>query len=173
MPKFRNAMMTLALAASALTTLVGATGASAQERMTRRSATPPLFAAPASGATAPAADVDRNVKPALESANLWLGLTDINRAQQSWEQAAPAFQRTIQAEDWARALNAARVPLGKLGKRKVDEAVFTRAMPGQPDGEYVVIKYNTTFEHKAQAEETVTVAHGIDGRWRVAGYVIR
>ncbi|MFJ2993838.1 DUF4019 domain-containing protein [Pandoraea sp. NPDC087047] len=144
-----------------------------QEPMLRRSAQPPLFAAPASHATAPAADINRDVRPALEAANLWLGLADINRAQQSWEQAAPVFQRAIPAEDWAQNLQAARSPLGKVKSRKTKDAVFTRNIPGQPEGEYVVIQYDTAFENKADAHEMLTMVLGLDGRWRVAGYLVR
>ncbi|VVE34622.1 hypothetical protein PAQ31011_03850 [Pandoraea aquatica] len=147
-----------------------------QEPMRRRAAQPPLFATPASGAeagTAPAADINRDVRPALEAANLWLGLADINRGQQSWDQAAPVFQRAISAEDWAANLQAARGPLGKVKSRKTLDAVFTRTLPGQPDGEYVVIQYGTVFEHKAEAHEMVTMVLGLDGRWRVAGYLVR
>ncbi|AJP59897.1 hypothetical protein UC34_18265 [Pandoraea vervacti] len=141
--------------------------------MQRRSAQPPLFAAPASNVAAPATDIDRDVRPALEAAGLWLGLADVNRARQSWEQAAPVFQRAISADDWARSLQDARTPLGKVKSRKTHDAVFTRSLPGQPDGEYVVIQYDTVFEHKAEAHEMVTMAFGIDGRWRVAGYLVR
>ncbi len=147
--------------------------AHAQEPMQRRSAQPPLFQAPVSNVPAPAADINRDVRPALEAANLWLGLTDVNRAQQSWEQAAPVFQRAITAQDWAQSLQAARAPLGKVKTRKTTDAVFTRHIPGQPDGEYVVIQYDTTFEKKASAHEMVTMVLGIDNRWRVAGYLVR
>lgn len=163
--------LTLALVAAA--GLAALPAQAQQEPMQRRSAQPPLFAPSASGASAPAADINRDVRPALEAANLWLGLTDINRGQQSWEQAAPVFQRAISADDWAHRLQAARGPLGRVKSRKTADAVFTRTLPGQPDGEYVVIQYNTVFEHKAEAHEMVTMVFGIDSRWRVAGYLVR
>ncbi|ODP31843.1 hypothetical protein A9762_25280 [Pandoraea sp. ISTKB] len=141
--------------------------------MQRRSAQPPLFASPASNATAPAADINRDMRPALEAAGLWLGLVDVNRGQQSWEQAAPVFQRAVSADDWARSLQGARSPLGKVKSRKMHDAVFTRSLAGQPDGEYVVIQYDTVFENKAEAHEMVTMVYGIDARWRVAGYLVR
>ena len=163
--------LTLALAVAAGLSALPAMAQ--QEPMLRRSAQPPLFSAPASNATAPAADINRDVRPALEAANLWLGLADINRAQQSWDQAAPVFQRAISVEDWAQNLQAARSPLGKVKARKTRDAVFTRNIAGQPEGEYVVIQYDTAFENKADAHEMVTMVYGIDGRWRVAGYLVR
>ncbi|VVE46469.1 hypothetical protein PHO31112_04435 [Pandoraea horticolens] len=163
----------LALTASVAGSLSTLPVRAQQEPMERRRAQAPLFSVPASGATAPAADINRDVRPALEAANLWLGLADLNRGQQSWEQTASAFQRAISAEDWAQSLSAARSPLGKVKSRKTKDAVFTRTIPGQPDGEYVVIQYDTVFEHKADAHEMVTMVLGIDSRWRVAGYLVR
>lgn len=151
---------------------LSAVQAQAQEPMARRSAQPPLFATPASGVS-PATDINRDVKPALEAANLWLGLVDINRAEQSWEQAAAVFQRSLPADAWTQSLSAARAPLGKVQSRKVKDAVFTRTIPGQPEGEYVVIQYDTAFQNKADGQEMVTMVYGVDGRWRVAGYLVR
>ncbi|QHE93544.1 DUF4019 domain-containing protein [Pandoraea fibrosis] len=163
----------LALAAGVIGCLSALPVQAQQEPSQRRKTQPPLFSIPASGVTAPAADINRDVRAALEGANLWLGLTDINRGTQSWEQAAPVFQRAISAEDWAQSLQAARLPLGKVKSRKTKDAVFTRTLPGQPDGEYVVIQYDTVFEKKAEAHEMVTMVFGIDSRWRVAGYLVR
>jgi len=46
-------------------------------------------------------------------------------------------------------------------------------MPGAPDGKYVIIQYDTVFENKASAVETVTPMVDPDGSWRVSGYFIR
>jgi hypothetical protein len=46
-------------------------------------------------------------------------------------------------------------------------------LPGAPDGEYVVIQYESSFEHKQAAVETVTPMLDKDGTWRVSGYFIR
>jgi hypothetical protein len=45
-------------------------------------------------------------------------------------------------------------------------------MPRLPEGEYVLILYNTSFEHKKVAIETVLLELEKDGHWRVAGYSI-
>ena len=70
-------------------------------------------------------------------------------------------------------LRATRTPLGQTVSRKVRSAVYKTSLPGAPDGEYVVIQYTTSFEHKQSAVETVTTSKGSDGVWRVAGYFIR
>jgi hypothetical protein len=45
------------------------------------------------------------------------------------------------------------------------------SLPGAPDGEYVVIQYETQFEHHTPAE-TVTPMLDKDGAWKVSGYFI-
>jgi hypothetical protein len=57
--------------------------------------------------------------------------------------------------------------------RKVKSATFARTLPGAPDGEYVVIQFESQFENKAAAIETVTPMHDKDGTWRVSGYFIK
>jgi hypothetical protein len=52
-------------------------------------------------------------------------------------------------------------------------STFARALPGAPDGEYVVVKYRTRFEHKEQAEETVVPMRDRDGVWKVSGYFVK
>ena len=66
-----------------------------------------------------------------------------------------------------------RAPLGKLVSRKLKSREYAEKMPGAPDGRYVVVQYDTVFENKASAVETVTPMADPDGVWRVAGYFIR
>jgi hypothetical protein len=52
-------------------------------------------------------------------------------------------------------------------------AKFFKSLPGAPDGQYVVIKYDTTFANKAAAVETVTPMREADGSWKVSGYFVK
>ena len=71
------------------------------------------------------------------------------------------------------AAGAARGPLGKLISRKEKSATFATSLPGAPDGQYVVIQYDSVFEHKRTAVETITPMLEKDGSWRVSGYFIK
>jgi len=42
-----------------------------------------------------------------------------------------------------------------------------------PDGDYVIIQFDTSFENKKSAIETVTPMLDKDGVWRVSGYYIK
>jgi hypothetical protein len=91
----------------------------------------------------------------------------------SWNEAAGYFKNAIAKEQWIQSLNAARKPLGKLVSRKVKTKEYKTALPGAPDGEYVVIHFDTSFQNKKASVETVTPMKDTDGRWRVSGYYIQ
>jgi hypothetical protein len=110
---------------------------------------------------------------AQQSADAWLALVDSGKYAQSWDEAAQLFKGAVTKEQWQGVLHASRDPLGKLVSRKVKSANYTRTLPGAPDGEYVVIQYESSFEHKQSAVETVTPMLDKDGKWRVSGYFIK
>jgi hypothetical protein len=62
--------------------------------------------------------------------------------------------------------------LGKLVSRAVISAQTTTNLPGAPDGQYVVMQFNTSFTNKQSAVETVTFMLEKDGKWKAAGYYI-
>jgi hypothetical protein len=66
-----------------------------------------------------------------------------------------------------------RKPLGKVIKRSVKSKQYATSLPGAPDGEYVIIQYETSFEKKKVSIETVTPMLEKDGKWRVSGYYIK
>ena len=70
-------------------------------------------------------------------------------------------------------MTGARKPFGATKKRSPKAAQFARSLPGAPDGEYVVMQFDTAFEQKAAAVETVTAAREKDGSWKIAGYFIK
>jgi hypothetical protein len=124
--------------------------------------------------TAPARAQDADKVAKAEAAALaWLALTDAGDYPRSWDQAAGFFQASVSKPNWIHAVGNVRQPLGSLISRKVKAVTFTRSLPGVPDGEYVVIKYDTQFEHKGSAVETVTPLLEKDGSWKISGYFIK
>ena len=119
------------------------------------------------------ADDSDAVAQAQVAARSWLALTDGAKYGESWDTAASLFKNVVTRADWEKALKGVRAPLGALKGRQVKSATFTRTLPGAPDGEYVVIQFESQFENKATAVERVTPMHEKDGAWRVSGYFIR
>lgn len=126
-----------------------------------------------SAATEPHAQDQAMIADAQGSSQAWLALTDAAAYSQSWDQAAAVFQAAVPKTGWINALQSIRSPLGVVKSRTLKTAVFTRTLPGAPDGEYVVIQYVTQFEQKADALETVTPLREKDGTWKVSGYFIK
>ena len=110
---------------------------------------------------------------AQQAAESWLGLTDAGKYAESWNQAGEIFRSAITKDQWVKTIHAVRSPLGKLLSRSLRSAEFTTALPGAPDGQYVVIQYQTVFERKRAAIETITPMLENDGKWRVSGYYIK
>ena len=110
---------------------------------------------------------------ALVAAETWLALIDSDKHADSWKESASLFKNAVTQEQWEQAMKASRNPLGKLISRKVMSKTYSKSLPGAPDGEYVVIQFETSFDNKKSAVETVTPMMDKDGHWRVSGYYIR
>jgi hypothetical protein len=110
---------------------------------------------------------------AKQSAATWLALIDAGKYASSWQDAAKTFKAHVTKKQWENALRASRSPLGALQSRKLQGATYKTSLPGAPDGQYVVLQYESSFEHKQSAIETVTPMLEADGTWRVSGYFIK
>lgn len=112
-------------------------------------------------------------KPAIEVAQSWLEGVDAERYGESWDEAAHYFQDALSREEWLSSMQSVRHPLGQKLSRSLKSKQYHTSLPGAPDGEYVVIQFNTSFENKRSAIETVTPMKDRDGQWRVSGYYIK
>jgi hypothetical protein len=113
------------------------------------------------------------VQSATESATKWLALVDGGNFAVSWNEAAQYFKNAVSKEEWVKMLQAHRLPLGAVKSRKLKSATYKTSVPGAPDGKYVVIRFESSFENKKEATETVTPMLDKDGQWRVSGYFIK
>jgi hypothetical protein len=121
----------------------------------------------------PVQAADKPEDLAQKAAESWLKLTDAGDAGASWDQASKLFKGAVTKEQWTQALAGVRPPLGKVVSRKVKSRQYSENLPGGPDGKYVTIQYETVFENKASAVETITPMADPDGVWRVSGYFVR
>jgi hypothetical protein len=110
---------------------------------------------------------------AVQSAKKWLALVDEGNYRESWDEAADVFRNAVTNDEWEEMLGKIRPLFGKVIKRNVKSQAYQSSVPAVPDGEYVVIQFQTKFEHKANAIETVTPSKGKYGKWRVAGNYIK
>jgi Protein of unknown function (DUF4019) len=116
---------------------------------------------------------ESGTKVAQASVEAWLSLIDNQDYGTSWDTAATLFRSAVTREQWQAAVRGARAPFGQLKARTLKSATSTTTLPGAPDGEYVVFQFDTSFDQKAAAIETVTAIREKDGTWRVGGYFIK
>ncbi len=109
----------------------------------------------------------------IASAESWLTGIDTGNYAQSWKDAAMFFRSAIAEAGWNEALVKVRKPLGDMTSRKMLSATNAKSLPGAPDGEYLVIQFDTSFASKEKAVETVTYMRESDGTWKASGYFIR
>ena len=112
-------------------------------------------------------------KAAISGALKWLTTVDEEKYADSWNEAAQYFKNAVKKEQWEQSLRAVRKPLGKLVSREPKSTIYKTSLPGAPDGQYVVIQFQSSFENKKLAIETVTPMLDKDGNWRVSGYYIK
>ncbi|HPG30214.1 MAG TPA: DUF4019 domain-containing protein [bacterium] len=113
---------------------------------------------------------------AAESAEKWLELLDEKKYVESWGEAAEIFKKAAPEENWIKMLNAFRDPLGKLETRELKKTRYSKTMPGAPDGDYMELKYLSSFENKKEGIETVILMKDKNDKpekWRVSGYFIK
>jgi opacity protein-like surface antigen len=116
---------------------------------------------------------DKPEDAAQAAAEAWLKTVDAGDFASSWNQAAKVFKGAVSQADWVKMSGGVRTPLGNVVSRKLKSREFTEKLPGAPDGKYVVVQYDTVFQNKPQAVETVVPMLDPDGAWRVSGYFIR
>ena len=110
---------------------------------------------------------------AIQQAEHWLSIVDSEQYGDSWNMAALFFRNAVPQDKWIASMNAYRKPLGAMIERTMKSNQYMTSLPGAPDGEYVVIQFNTVFENKKETIETITPMLDHDGVWRVSGYFIK
>ena len=109
---------------------------------------------------------------AIKASTDWLSIVDKGQYGQSWDKSAQFLKTAVKRKDFESKLKASRGQFGQLVSRTIKSKHFMTAMPGAPDGKYVVIQYTTSFSSKKSAIETVTPMQEKDGQWKVSGYFI-
>ena len=102
-------------------------------------------------------------------------LMEIDNGQyaQSWQDASVFFQGGISEQKWESNMATDRKPLGGLESRKLASAQYVTQLPDAPTGQYVLMRFDTSFANKKYALETVTFRLEKDGQWKSAGYFIK
>jgi hypothetical protein len=120
-----------------------------------------------------AADSQPQTQDAVSAAQKWLALIDGGNYSETWKQASAIFRGAVTESGWENSMNTFRQPLGDLVSRKLKSAQRMTELPGVPDGQYVIMQFETSFANKKSTIETVTFMLEKDGQWKSAGYFIK
>lgn len=103
-------------------------------------------------------------------ADHWVWLLDREMYAGGWEDASARFRETVPKQTWLKDIEKLRGGLGKANARTMKSCRVTAGSGGAAGGERVTVQFETTFERKEKAVETVVVVRDPDGTWRVDGY---
>lgn len=116
------------------------------------------------------ADEAKDLKDSLASAESWLKIVDSGNYGESWNTASNTFKFTIKKDEWIKAEEKLRQPLGRLISRKLVEQRPAKNPKGLPAGDYMVIYFKTSYTNRPEANELITLVKSDDGVWRVLTY---
>jgi hypothetical protein len=146
----------------ALLALLATAGASTAQLKPSSPANPPLPASPAEEMKTEAQSLKEMA--ARLAAEQWLAIVDSGDYGKAWDRSARRFRETVTRQQWVEAL-------GAMKSRRLEVASYKSSLPGMPDGDYVTVRFATSFEKKDDAREMVTLVLE-DGIWRPLGYGI-
>ena len=110
---------------------------------------------------------------ATSAANRFLQLLDQGEYARSWQTSAALMQSRVTEKEWTEKLTQARTRSGALVERKQDKISYSTTAYDSPDGEYILLVFNSRFQQAEKVEETLTIMLEEDNRWRVAGYFMQ
>ncbi|HET7460594.1 MAG TPA: DUF4019 domain-containing protein [Longimicrobium sp.] len=110
---------------------------------------------------------------ASAAAEAWLEHVDAGDHGAGWRETSSLFRQMVTEEQWSEAHGKVAAVLGRALRRELRDTEHRTSVPGAPDGEYVLLKYDTRFERKQEAVETVVTMLDTDGEWRVGGYFVQ
>lgn len=106
------------------------------------------------------------------AAQAWARLLDGQRWSESWKASAASFKLKVSEASWVTMVQPLRTRLGSVSSRSLKSVQSTITLPGEPDGDYKIVQFDTAFANKSDAVETVVLSR--EGAvWAVSGYFIR
>ena len=102
----------------------------------------------------------------------FLALVDGGKYAESWQSSASLMQEKISKNDWVEKLGKARNLSGGLVQRVQKSASYSTEAKDSPEGEYIMLIYESDFQRAEDVSEYVTVMREGDA-WKVAGYFMQ
>lgn len=102
-------------------------------------------------------------------------LTNVNKEDyaSAWRSASDYFRGTITLQRWLEEMQGYRKPLGQCLDRSKPSFRHEKELDSVPDGKYIIVEYESRFEKKKKATETIVTNAGLDGHLEIYGYRVK
>jgi Protein of unknown function (DUF4019) len=102
----------------------------------------------------------------------FLGYLDHGRFADSYAYTGMLIRGQLDREAFASQVEKDRAGTGTIQSRELVDASYTTTLAGAPEGQYVVLRYHSSFANRPDTVETLTLAFA-KGYWRVSGWYIK
>ena len=107
--------------------------------------------------------------PAEIAARAWLALVDAGKYDEAYETRCDLWQSKVTAEANRNELETLRKDRGAGVSRNQTMAQKANSLPGLPEGDYIILMFQTQFA-KGSGSETMVISN--EGEWKVFTYAI-
>ena len=129
-----------------------------------------LFLAALTGCQGGGDGAEKSKADATNAASQWLAMIDQGKYADAWNGAADAIKKMGNQQQFAEVMRAQREPMGKVTSRALEASQYAKNPQNFPPGEYVELKYKTSFQNAPSVEELLQLLKTSDGSWKVGAY---
>jgi hypothetical protein len=122
---------------------------------------------------APAFAGNYDEKEVITAAEEFVALIDLGLFSESWDEGDHLLQIRTSRPDWISNLTLNHSLFGWVIERRPKLTSYRGSLPGLPDGDYVIVVFESFFEKKRSAIETVIMVLDEEGEWRSTGYTLK
>ncbi len=109
---------------------------------------------------------------AIVAAEQFVELIDDNDFAVAYESASELMHLSHSEADWVARVKLSALLVGSVKERKLVSVLVRESYPRFPDGEYLLVYFESQREHKQKATEVVLV-QAVAGKWQVCTYRLK
>ncbi|MFO7767061.1 MAG: DUF4019 domain-containing protein [Pelovirga sp.] len=109
---------------------------------------------------------------AVSAAERFARIIDSGNSSAAYSQASPLLRLVQKEQEFVSAIERAHLLLGPVQQRQLTALRSIGSYPRLPDGDYLIVQFETRTLHKNKAAEIILLRHQ-GGTWLVADYSIR
>ena len=109
---------------------------------------------------------------AIVAVEQFIELVDANDFAVAYEGASKLMHLSYSKSDWVEQVKRSALLVGAVQKRKLVSVLSRETYPRFPDGEYLLVYFESQRQHKQKATEVVLVQQ-VAGKWQVCTYRLK